>query len=296
MANSDGRYRAPMNDDTYRTIWTRLLTGDLGQDIAADLSTQPLLPSQEKIRRAQRKFNQLKSIINGYVASQPYAVRLDSDGNTRRLVARRDKEPPEDIAFEVVEIVGHLRSSLDKLIVATVAFNGRGVSGVGFPFGALDNGKPEPFPSARMKLGVKKKLTAQQWALIEAHRPYPGGNDTLWAINQIANADKHGADLVSVIPVNTGGLGIGTPGTNWKGGVMSIWPPQDDALPYDYEREKVLLTVTGGSGQLGVDHQPTPEIVFGEIVPVAGQNVLVTLNAQIRLTERIVKRFRDAFF
>jgi hypothetical protein len=97
------------------------------------------------------------------------------------------KEPPEDIGFEVVEAVGHLRSALDKMSVAIVESNERGISGIGFPFGGLDNGKPEVFPSARMQNGIKRKLTADQWDLIETYRPYPGGNDILWAINQIAN-------------------------------------------------------------------------------------------------------------
>ena len=30
-----------MNDNTYRIIWQRLLIGDLGQDIAADLGINP---------------------------------------------------------------------------------------------------------------------------------------------------------------------------------------------------------------------------------------------------------------
>lgn len=37
----NGRPRAPMNDNTYRIIWQRLLIGDLGQDIAADLGINP---------------------------------------------------------------------------------------------------------------------------------------------------------------------------------------------------------------------------------------------------------------
>lgn len=41
MAYRSGRERAPMNDDTYRIIWNRLLKGDLGQDIAADLGINP---------------------------------------------------------------------------------------------------------------------------------------------------------------------------------------------------------------------------------------------------------------
>ena len=48
MALRNGRYRAPMNDDTYRLIWKRLLKGDLGQDIAADLGVNPGRVSEVK--------------------------------------------------------------------------------------------------------------------------------------------------------------------------------------------------------------------------------------------------------
>jgi hypothetical protein len=37
-----------MNDNTYRLIWSRLLTGDLGQDIAADLGINPGRVSEVK--------------------------------------------------------------------------------------------------------------------------------------------------------------------------------------------------------------------------------------------------------
>ena len=48
MEYRNGRDRAPMNDDTYRLIWKRLLKGDLGQDIAADLGINPGRVSEVK--------------------------------------------------------------------------------------------------------------------------------------------------------------------------------------------------------------------------------------------------------
>lgn len=256
----------------------------------------PLRPSEEKIKRAEAKFGYLKGAINAYVASQPYSTRFDEQAGAKHLVARREKELPEDIGFEIVEAVGHLKSALDKMLVALVELNGRGISGVGFPFGSIDNGQPVPVPNGRTG-PIEKKLTADQWTLVVAQRPYPGGNDTLWAINQIANTDKHGRDLVEVKPrLAHKGTGIGTPGTNWSGGSINVYPAQDDTLPYDYEREKVLVSIWGGSGQLGIRSESTVEVVFGEIAPVSGMNVLTTLNQQIRITERIVKLFRSAFF
>lgn len=55
MANRNRRYRAPMNDNTYALIWSRLLKGDLGQDIAADLGINPGRVSE--IRTGKRGSN-----------------------------------------------------------------------------------------------------------------------------------------------------------------------------------------------------------------------------------------------
>ena len=255
----------------------------------------PLSPSQEKIKRAQAKFEYLKSIINRYISSNPCSLRIEHYGDISHIVARREKDVPEEIGFEVVEAVGHLRSALDKLAVALVDKNGRGTSGVGFPFGAIDNGKPIIIPNPRTA-HIEKKFTPDQWKLIVAQRPYPGGNETLWAINQIANSDKHGLELVGVKPRDSSIRGLGVAGTHFGAEVLIANPPQQETWPYDYEREKVLVFIKRGVGNLGIEAQPPSEIIFDEIAPVTGMNVLTTLNQQIRITESIVKTFKSAFF
>lgn len=255
-----------------------------------------LFPSYEKIKRAKSKFDHLKTGINAYVASHPYSFRIDGEWPRIHYVARREKAPPDDIAFEVVEAVGHLRSALDKMLVALVELNGRGTSGVGFPFGGMDNGKPLPIPNPRTGT-IEQKLSPEQWNLVVAQRPYPGGNDTLWGINQIANTDKHGRDLVDVTPVLGDRVGLFGSGTEFSGPAeIIVLPDQDNTLLYDYERERVLVTVIGGKGELSIKAEPTPTIVFSELAPVTGKNVLTTLNQQIRITEGIIETFRKAFF
>ena len=252
----------------------------------------PLFPSQEKIKRAKAKFSYLMGSINNYIRSNPYSIRKQTYGDRFYVIASRDKDIPEDVSFEVVELVYHLRTALDKMMVALVARNERGTSGVGFPFGGMSsNGEPEQFPTKRMEDGIKKKLTTDQWALIEAQRPYPGGNDTLWAINELSNEDKHRKDLVEALadpgasvditrlePSSTVSIGINNP-----------------AVIHDQEREVVLFS-TDLARNKRIDSTISPAVVFGPIPPVQGQNVLVTLNQQIRLVEGIVGVFRQSFF
>ena len=156
----------------------------------------PLHSSKEKIKRAKAKFGHLLTTVNGYVNSNPHEVIVKENSKRAYIISRLVKDLPEGFAWEIVEAVGHLRSALDKLMIDLVKQNSRGLSGVGYPFGNLgENGKPDTFPSGRHD-HIKKKLTTDQWELVLTTKPYPRGNDTLWSINEIANADKHREGLV----------------------------------------------------------------------------------------------------
>ncbi len=262
---------------------------------------KPLYASQEKIKRASSKLDNIKSMIFDYLQTNPYNVVIKREGAFTYIIARLEKDIPIDIGHEITETVVHLRSALDKMTISLVKSNGRGASGIGFPFGGLnnDNGKPEPFPSGRMtrKGGIKEKLTADQWSLIEAQRPYPGGNDILWSVNQIANQDKHGENLVTPSPNLANSFSFGSASPGWSiGGTTIIGPSNCDHLLSDKEREKVLLAFDGTGFNERIDHTIATNIVFNDLAPVSGKDVIATIDAQIREVNSIVDLFRRTFF
>jgi hypothetical protein len=251
----------------------------------------PLYASQEKIKRANSKFRDLVSMVNRYINAGPISIIKKSNPRNDYLIARREKEPPDEFAWELVEAIGHVRSSLDKLVVDLVDLNGRGLSGVGFPFGGMSDGKPEVFPTARHDT-LKQKLTPDQWDLILAQKPYPGGNDALWTVNEIANADKHRKGLVTVATAIDSRIAI-------KQGYIESFrfsPTDANAILDDPKRETVLFESSRGNFGLNVEQHLSITVVFGELPPVTGKNILMTLNQQIRLAESIIKVFRSAFF
>lgn len=257
--------------------------------------TNPLAASQENISRARRKFDDLKASVNRHLEARPYSIRVHRDSDLSHIIARREKDVDVDIAFDTVEIVQRLRIALDKATSTLVDFNGRGTSGVGFPFGGVDRntGKPNPFPDERMtgKHGLEKKLTASQWKFICAQRPYPGGNDTLWAINEIANEDKHRKDLVTVAPNLSYGFAM-------RNGVidrLTIGPAEFQHLLTDEERETVLVSMGAMASEADIEHLFSVSVIFGNGFGVNGRNVLGTLNEQIRQTAHIINGLR-AFF
>lgn len=247
--------------------------------------------SDEKVKRAERKFNHLIPLVNGFVRENFY-FRTETDTEGHHIIAGIRSPLDPDIAFEVVETVGHLRSALDKMIADVAVANGKGVSGTAFPFGGLGNdGRPEPFPTGRHD-GTKKKLTTEQWDLVLAQQPYPGGNDTLWAINTIANADKHGTGLVGVYPTASAGAKISGPMVIGPNGNFErlVFHGTKSAMLGDQAPEAKILT-HGLGNKINAEHKMTGFVVFDEIEPVSGLNVLTTLNQQIRLVKRILKVF-----
>lgn len=254
------------------------------------MTNEALVPSLKKIERAKSKFDHLKAGIDAYIASDPYSIRRKLQNGRAYIISRREKDIPSDFAWETVEAVGHLRSALDKMLVALVESNDRGTSSVGFPFGGMSNGKPDPFPTARMD-AVKKKLTADQWNLVAAQKPYPGGNDLLWAVNEIANEDKHRKELVELTPMLAENFTISGIFEGFNRNV-----PEDQAFADDQELERVLMSYCALRSQGEINCSRMPFVVFGKIRPVTGKNVLVTLNQQIRLVENIVMQFRSRFF
>ncbi|HZG32627.1 MAG TPA: hypothetical protein VEZ59_05090 [Sphingopyxis sp.] len=248
-------------------------------------------PSLEKVSRAERKLAFAETMLREWTsAGVNFVLRREVHAERAHVIARASSTPPDDVAFEVVEAVGHLRSALDKMIVAVVEANGNGLSGVAFPFGGFD----EIFPSPRHER-LRKKLTYEQWEILLGLEPYPSGNRLLWAINEIANEDKHRKNLVKVSAsasvqkmVVRGGYFVcsgSAPAIEWGG-------DPDFACP-DEQRDTLLASYAFSAGSVHPEVEPaiTGRIVFGALPSLAGESVLGTLAAQVSLVRQILRYF-----
>jgi hypothetical protein len=251
--------------------------------------------SRTKIGRAWSKYNNLEKAINSFLASQPYSTKVVEAEDKLHLIARQEKELPDDIHHEVVEIVGHLRAALDKMLVAIVKNNGRGTSGVSYPFGSMVNDKPDQFPTDRMtgKHGIKKKLSTDQWALILKQNPCPQGNKRLWSVNELANIDKHQDQLVTTEPVIGEKMLIDTnaPGASYIKH-LEIRPRSYQHLLSDPGKEVVMVSLDAkASYNLHVKHELMANIVFKEAGSLSHSVVLQVVFEQITETEKVIRQF-----
>lgn len=259
-------------------------------------------PSVEKLERAQRKLERAHAMVDEWAKRGiRYNIRTEIHGNAAHLIAKIFDRPPEDVTWEVVEAVGQLRSALDKMMVALVESNGRGVSGVTFPFGGMDNnGNAEAFPTPRHEF-LKKKLTDEQWQCVLEQGPHPMGNPYLWGINQIANEDKHRKNLVRVSPrliarqLNiSGGTFVASEGANFG---ITAGTGEFDSLLSDSDDESILLSYAFGEGSIHpkIDTDISISLAFGDVAPVKGAEILGTVSHQIDLVRNILTDFSQKF-
>src|ERR1035437_7105144 len=159
--------------------------------------SNPFESSRRKIARAKEHFLNLHREIEKFTLVKPYERVIephpDEPDHTIHKI-KMTKELPSSIADTTADLVQNLRNALDNAAYAV----------------AVASGKVEPkftaFPFAGSiaqmanSLGRSKDLPKEIQSLFCGFQPYLGGDDILWALNEICNGDKHKI----VIPIGTG--------------------------------------------------------------------------------------------
>jgi len=144
-------------------------------------------PTDAKIRRARAHVCELEDKAKSFLASGPFEVARRVDPETHEAVyyAARVREVPLEIAVITADVLRNLRASLDQLACALVIAGGNyPTRNTGFPvFASLGVYKD--------KAGEKVRGMGQSAIdLIDAMKPYRGGNDVLWRLDALSKIDK----------------------------------------------------------------------------------------------------------
>jgi hypothetical protein len=139
------------------------------------------------LRRAKYHITNLESEINVSMPDKPYAygVNVESDGITHTHKAIFSEDFSYDIGCVMFDAINNLRACLDQMTYAiAVRHEGEDVSYALFPFAK----SAEFWPN---KINGVNYIPDKIRALFNAFEPYKGGNNTLWAVNYMANIKKH---------------------------------------------------------------------------------------------------------
>jgi hypothetical protein len=148
----------------------------------------PFEDARRKVARADEHFADLYQKINAYTQENPLEKVIEPHptmpGHQLHKL-KLTRSLPSSFGDITGDIVHNLRSALDVAAYSIAVGSG------------CQNPKYSAFPFAgslsqmRQALGRTKDLPVPIQSLFVGFQPYLGGDDLLWALNEMCNTDKH---------------------------------------------------------------------------------------------------------
>lgn len=239
---------------------------------------EPFLSAKLRIGRAKELLDTLRAESAAFFNLNPFEffVERDADGASDTYKCRLTRTTPVAFDFLAVEIIEHLRASLDYLAYTAAELGGRPNSkSCYFPV-APTLAKLESDVIGRQKC---KDLPPDILALFRKFEPYKGGKGAaIWVINELCNIGKH-RFLTSV-----GLVGASVEVT------LEQLPPGAKILPlmWDTEKDEVSYFSLPAGVKFDRDISAPFFAAFGPSSPLAGQPVVPHLDALILETLKVV--------
>jgi hypothetical protein len=237
----------------------------------------PFESSRSWIRGAHEDILNLHAEFSAFVESNPYTKLVEEDPHCGFDIhkVKLTRNIPEKLSRDTVTVAIALRSALDHAgYAAALACGNKKLRATYFPF-------------ARTALDLDnvinrrcKDVPTDIVALFRSFKPYLGGDDLLWALNEIANGGKH--RMITAVGQGIGGGVI----NNFRctGGVRDFaFPPRWDSA----KGEMVLCSIKHGA-EAQYDLDISFFIAFGDVEVVRDQSVTTVLQALGRKVEGIV--------
>jgi hypothetical protein len=170
-----------------------------------------------KTARAYEHIQDVEKRIKSFLDSEPYKVGARPDPRFPNTVPKQlmqhyvasAKPITTDIPLVAGEALLQMRSALDHLAwnlveigcaKQSITLTTTEQKQIGFPI--IDTDSPTEYEASRKR--KVKGMTQAAIDAIDATKPYKGGNDCLWRLNQLNNIDKHrfivfaGAQLANI--------------------------------------------------------------------------------------------------
>jgi hypothetical protein len=163
---------------------------------------EPFDSPKRRLARGKSHMEEFKAGINAFGKKKPWTdavIEPDGDGIHKSLKIKFREWLPDTLGDAVVDGVDNLRAALDQtgFAVATLAGVSESKSAY-FPF--ADSAEQLEIVTK----GRCKDLPPEIRTLFCSFKPYKGGNDLLWALNKLCNANKHRV----LTPVGAGSSGM----------------------------------------------------------------------------------------
>lgn len=243
----------------------------------------PFAKAKLKLVRAKKNRDDFEIERGRFIGAHPWSQTTESgaDGCSKEFKVRLNRPFPDTFSELASYATQNLRACLDVAACASAKCSGKSGNNAPFPFGESPEGLENSIK------GRCKDIHPDILTLMRGFKPYKAGNPLLWAINHIANLDKHAAIVIPVAPgvgslVFTGRLpGGGEATINLP--MSPFWRP---------ENNEVVCTISGIEThpklRANYDVNIMLDIAFGEIDVVGRHPAIGVLYQMISVVEGIL--------
>lgn len=150
-----------------------------------------LLQVRPKIERAKKHIADLNVEILGFLKTNPYIVSTKRDPQTRKLIYYLSNVEPVPVLIALItgDVIQNLMSALDHLAYQLVcaATNDRPPNPNWIYFPVQDDATKYETKKLRKIEGARQTAID----IIDAIKPYKGGNDLIWMLYRLNSIEKH---------------------------------------------------------------------------------------------------------
>ena len=241
--------------------------------------TDPFHSSRYSIERGKTHIDQLKRDMAAFRELKPYTrvVEPNHEGGFKSHKIRLIETIPPSFSGIIFDAANSLRSSLDQAGYAVARGCGKRGDNAHFPFGNDKNNA-----SACIK-GRSRDIPQEIFDHMMSFKPYKGGNDLLWALNNLSNTPKH--EVIVDVRV--------TPGISFVRG--KIYPGIEPVrfLAWDSAKNEMEISRSPLESTDEVDFGGSLLIAIDNVRGVAGQEVYGTLFQMLGIVQGCVRVIED---
>ncbi|WP_298022524.1 hypothetical protein [uncultured Parasphingopyxis sp.] len=256
----------------------------------------PLHGSKILLARANEGLLELERICDSHFTENPPQIRehVDRTSGERVFTLAVEKTLPPLVEVLVGEIIHRLRTALDHLVAAFVRLNGK------------EPDQLDAFPIARTKRQHRQacvaklaKIDIKGQSFLSGVNAFKSGNEPIWLLAKIDNADKHDRLLRvdAIVPKVNPQLGlpalfIGDEPAGFHLGPLDI---QDDRPSHVHVQNGAELLRIKWGGPIRLSDTKFI-IVFDRPQEANGLNMCTLVLSQMDAVERIVRDAEAEFF
>jgi len=233
--------------------------------------------------RAHHHIADFERAIAKFKNDQPWAYIVDKESNPAEHIhkIKFERKLPDELPCILFDATNNLRAVLDQCGYAAAVAAGRPTDHIAFPF------SNSGVNFVNVVAGRCKDLPTQIRSLFEGFKGYKGGNNILWALNEIANAKKH----LALIPLTIGGATATVYlDVQHSGGNTTIRNFQNDALGWDAAKNEMILAFTPPLSSSNIRGHFTFDVAIEGIEIIRGQPLIRVLNEMSDIVKDVLVR------